>query len=145
MPENEIVRWDSWPCRDEPVGKTALLIAIILITATIAGMVDPVAGPLAAVLLFIILGPYFIRTRYEVSAAGVRKQFPLFNRNRSWDTYKRYVALRDGIFLGTFEQPSRLDSFRGDFLRFTAATDRAAVLALVTAHIALKTKNGGQL
>ena len=127
--------WVSWPLRDEPRRKTALLFAFIAVTVLISSLLALFYGVLAMVLLFILLGPYFLPSRMEVSDAGVKKFFFLFNRDRAWSVYKRFVAQKDGVFLSTFAAPSRLDSFRGDFLRFTRATDRERVMALVTKHV----------
>ena len=95
-----------------------------------------------ALLLFLMLGPYFLPTRYEISESGVVKRFPLFNRSRPWEVYKRYVAMKDGIFLGTFDKPSRLDSFRGDFVRFAGRIDREAVLDMVRTHVTREPGSG---
>jgi len=135
MSASDVIQWDSWPLRDEPARKTLLLIVLIDATVFLAALASVFSGLLAALLLFILLGPYFLRARYELSERGVVKRFPLFNRDRPWDAYKRYAVMRDGVFLGTFEQPSRLDSFRGDFLRFAQGADRARVLALIARRI----------
>jgi hypothetical protein len=129
------ITWVSWPLRDEPRRKTALLLGCVAVTVVIASLIAPLCGPLALLLLFILLGPYFLPCRFEVSEGGVKKFFFLFNRDRPWSVYKRYVAQKDGVFLGTFSTPSRLDSFRGDFLRFTRTTDRQGVIALVEKHV----------
>ena len=129
------IKWVSWPLRDEPRRKTALLLGFVVLTAFIAWLLAPFYGILALPLLFILLGPYFLPCRFEISETGVKKFFFLFNRNRPWSVYKRYVAQKDGVFLGTFAAPSRLDSFRGDFLRFSRTTDRERVSALVRKHV----------
>jgi hypothetical protein len=131
----ETVAWVSWPLRDEPPGKTLLLLALMGLTSALAGLMAISAAPLAAILLCVLLGPYFLPTRYALSPHGVATRFPLFSRNRPWEVYKRYAVLKGGVFLGTFPHPSRLDSFRGDFLRFNKETDTERLLALVRAHV----------
>lgn len=129
------VKWVSWPLRDEPHRKTALLLLCVAVTVFISSLLALYYGILALVLLFILLGPYFLPSRFEVSETGVKKFFFLFNRDRPWSAYKRYVRQKDGVFLSTFPAPSRLDSFRGDFLRFTRTTDCEGVMAPVSAHV----------
>jgi hypothetical protein len=131
----DTVAWTSWPLRDEPPGKTLLLLALMALTSTLAGLMTVSAAPLAAILLFVLMGPYFLPTRYALSPRGVATRFPLFNRTRPWEAFKRCAVLQGGVFLGTFPHPSRLDSFRGVFLRFSRETDTALVLALVRAHV----------
>jgi hypothetical protein len=134
-PDPTAVRWVSWPLRDEPRRKSVLLIAAIAGVSVLAAYQGALYGILAPVLLLILLGPYVLPARFEVSPAGVKVSFFLFNRNRPWGVYKRYATQPDGVFLGTFSTPSRLDSFRGDFLRFSAGTDRQRVLDLVREHV----------
>lgn len=144
MPVSDTIQWVSWPLRDEPPRKTIVLFVVIGLTVALAAAMALVAGLLAALLLFILLGPYFLPTHFEVSARGVEKRFPLFNRSRPWDVYARYAVWPDGVFLGTFPQPSRLDSFRGDFIRFNRQTDRERVLELVRAHLPRKPEKVAQ-
>jgi hypothetical protein len=131
MSNPEPIAWTSWPVRDEPPRKTLLLVSLMALTSLVAALMAMFAGLLAAAMLFILMGPYFLPTSYEVSQRGVEKRFPLFNRSRTWDIYKRYMPMKDGVFLGTFPVPSRLDSFRGDFIRFNGRVDRERVLELV--------------
>ena len=129
------VKWVSWPLRDEPRPKTALLLGLVALTVLVSSLLNLYCGILALVLLFILLGPYFLPCRFEVSETGVKKFFFLFNRYRVWSVYKRCVLQKDGVFLGKFAAPSRLDSFRGDFLRFSRTTDRERVMVLVRKHV----------
>jgi hypothetical protein len=135
MPDGQAIQWVSWPLRDERPRKTASLLAIMVGTAAISFMLAPVYGLLAVLMLFILLGPYFLPSRFEVTEGGVLKRFPLFSRNRPWSVYKRFVLQEDGVFLSPFPHPSRLDSFRGDFLRFSRTTDRQAVMDLVRKNV----------
>ena len=141
--ESNSVEWVSWPLRDEPPAKTILLLVLIGITVGLSWLIMNLSGGiLAAILLFILLGPYFLPTRYKVTENCVESRFPLFNRSRPWSEYKRYAIGKDGIFLGTFPRPSRLDSFRGEFLRFTPGMDRQRVIELVRRHVI--TAEGGR-
>ena len=135
MADADTIRWVSWPLRDEPWRKTALLLALVVLTILLASLWGLLYGTLALVLLVILLGPYFVPSRFELSDSGVRIRFPLFNRSRPWSVYKRYVPQKDGVFLSPSAGPSRLDSFRGDFIRFSRTTDRERVMALVRRHV----------
>jgi hypothetical protein len=143
MTDPETIQWVSWPLRDEPRRKTLLLFALVGLAVAVSAMMSLFAALLAALLLFVLMGPYFLPTRCEVSERGVETRFPLFGRSRSWDVYKRYAVMKDGVFLGTFAEPSRLDSFRGDFLRFHRGMDRERVLELVRRHVP-RTPAGGE-
>jgi hypothetical protein len=136
-PDPTTVRWVSWPLRDESRPKSVLLVAAVAGVSALAAYQGAIYAILAPVLLLILLGPYVLPTRFEVSQTGVKVFFFLFNRNRPWSIYKRHAILRDGVFLGTEPKPSRVDSFRGDFLRFSAAAepDRQRVIDLVRQNV----------
>ncbi|MCG3181272.1 MAG: hypothetical protein BIFFINMI_03651 [Phycisphaerae bacterium] len=131
----DVLRWVSLPIRDEPWPKSALLVGLIVLTAVIGALQAAFLGGLALLLMFILLGPYFLPCRYELTERGMKKFFFMFNRDRTWDTYKRYVIQRDGVFLSTYATPSRLDSFRGDFVRFGPGADRDAVIDLIRRRV----------
>jgi len=138
-PASDVIAWVSLPARDEPWRKTLFLLAIIAVMAVLASFQGGLfLGALALLLVLILMGPYFLPCRFEISDRGVKKWFPLFNRDRPWSVYKRYVPQKDGVFLSTFAAPSRLDSFRGDFIRFSAGTDRQRVMDLVRKHLGAK-------
>ena len=115
-----------------------MLILLIGMTAAIAWMQAPYYGILGVLLMMLLLAPYFLPCRFEVSQGGIKVFFPMFNRDRPWSVYKRYVVRKDGVFLSTFQSPSRLDSYRGDFLRFSASADRERVIELVRKHVVSK-------
>jgi hypothetical protein len=135
MSDADTITWVSLPLRDEPWPKTALLLTLVGATVLVGALQAVFYGVLALALLLVLLGPYFLPCRFEISQRGVKKRFFLFNRDRPWSEYKRYVPRKDGVFLSTFPAPSRLDSFRGDFLRFSRTTDRERVMALVRQHV----------
>ena len=77
---------------------------------------------------------YLLPTRYilDEREAAWRQ---LTWRRRSWSTFRRVDRHADGIFLSPFRRPSRLDSFRGVFLRFGPGVDAGEVVALARARV----------
>ena len=76
MSSSDTITWVSWPLRDEPPRKTILLLALLGLTVALSAMMALIAGLLAALLLFILLGPYFLPTRYRrIPASGSATSF----------------------------------------------------------------------
>lgn len=123
--------WTAHPLRDEPAWKSAALGALIAgFSALAAASLDgAVYGLISLVALAAATLRYLLPTRYllDDQEASWRQ---LTWRRRSWSTFRRVDRHADGIFLSPFRRPSRLDSFRGVFLRFGPGVDADEVVAL---------------
>ncbi len=78
------------------------------------------------------LSRYFVPTRYKFDKQGVETSHLGSRRRLSWDEVRRVRIVEDGVFLSPFKTPSRLDAFRGTFLRFRQ--NRNEVVQLVREH-----------
>ncbi|MFP6591689.1 MAG: hypothetical protein VCE12_14305 [Candidatus Latescibacterota bacterium] len=129
--------WTCHPLREEPPLKSIALIAAIVGSAAVmtVSLGNPVYGAISVVVLALATMDYFLPTRYVIDADGAAwKQ--LVWRRRRWTTFRRFVRHADGIFLSPFRHQSRLDSFRGVFLRFGDGVCADDVDALVKLHVA---------
>jgi hypothetical protein len=111
--------WRSHPVVDD-FPRSVLLVAAVAASCVAAGVCFGGAGYglLAAALLGGSFARYFVPTRYELNRTGVSVRFLGQTRAVAWGDVRRVSVHREGVHLSPFEQPSRLDSFRGTFLRF---------------------------
>ncbi len=123
--------WTAHPLREEPAWKSAALGALIVGFSALAAasLGGAVYGLISLVALAGATVRYLLPTRYllDDQEASWRQ---LTWRRRSWSTFRRVDRHADGIFLSPFRRPSRLDSFRGVFLRFGPGVDADEVVAL---------------
>ena len=123
--------WTAHPLREEPAWKSAALGALIVGFSALAAasLGGAVYGLISLVALAGATLRYLLPTRYllDDQEASWRQ---LTWRRRSWSTFRRVDRHADGIFLSPFRRPSRLDSFRGVFLRFGPGVDADEVVAL---------------
>ena len=75
-------------------------------------------GLLAVAVLVASTSRYLFPTDYELNDRGITEVHLGRRRDTEWSRVGRVVDQNDGIFLGPFRTPSRLDSFRGWFLRY---------------------------
>ncbi len=136
--DNREIAWRSHPWMEEPPAKRAALIAAIVGASAIAGIGIGAlwAGLVSAGFLLISVSRYLLPTTYVVNAEGVRVQFLGIDRALSWTRFRRAALRPDGVFLGTFATPRRLDVWRGCYLR--CPHDRESVYAIARAHIAVE-------
>ena len=130
----QMLVYRSLPLRDD-YPRSLALPAIVAAIAAGVGVSFGSAGwaVFAAGVLGISLARYFFPTEYRLDAEGVRVRFLGQVRARRWAEVRGVYPHGDGVHLSPFASPSRLDPFRGIYVRF--AGNREAVLEVVGAHV----------
>jgi hypothetical protein len=127
--------WTVQPLRQESAARTGLLIAAVVLLSI--GFGYSFGGGEYALLSLIVLAAslsrYWLPTSYEVDAEGVHSKHLGLRQQRAWREFRRVEVRCDGIFLSPFARQSRLDSFRGLFVR--CAENRDAVAAFARCHV----------
>ncbi len=87
---------------------------------------------IAAVLLLLSASSdYLFPLSYRTTIEGIEADTPTNKASLPWSAVRRCVLHRDGVLLTSLPAPSRLDAFRGVFLRFATdgmAGDQASVM-----------------
>jgi len=114
-PEQRI-RWRSHPARDNPV-KMGTVLTISVLAAIFAWFI---AGPfwagMAVLVAFLALYSFWLPTTYTLDESGIEVKRFAYRRRFEWSRFRRWEVDKNGIFLGTFKNPSRLDPWRGVYL-----------------------------
>lgn len=131
----DTLQWESFPLRREKPAKSMLLVALIVASSAAAaiGFEHWFYGLFSLAALTASLSRYFFPTRYVLNGEGISSEHLGLKRRRFWGEFRRADEQRDGIFLRPSVRPSRLDSFRGVFLRFDQ--NRAEVARFVRCHV----------
>lgn len=134
MPET--VRWRSCPLKDD-LPRSLVLVGVYVGLCALVGVAFGGAGYalLSAVLLGASLARYFLPTDFELDEHGVTVRFLRQARKVPWSRVRRVSVQRAGVYLSPFEKASRLDSFRGTFLRFADNSDE--VVSFVKSKLAV--------
>ena len=122
--DKPILSWTSHPFVDFPRNSFFLVIflagfAYVLWRITVVSWEMPLYYYIGIVFLLGSMTTYFIPTRYEfyefkflIFYAGIKVE-------KRYSDFKCYYTDKKGVMLGTFMRPRRLDSFRGQSLRFS--------------------------
>ncbi|NQV17193.1 MAG: hypothetical protein HQ534_01425 [Armatimonadetes bacterium] len=122
--EKTKLSWTSHPFIDFPV--TSIFLVIFLIV--LAVILWQVAVVIWDMPLFYYLGfaifvfsmiTYFIPTRYEFYEMKIIIYYAMIKIERNYSDFKCFYSDKKGIMLGTFMKPRKLDSFRGQSIRFS--------------------------
>jgi len=129
------VRWTSHPLRDEPPWKSAALIGLIAGFSAGAwwSLEGLVYGLITCAVLVASVSRYLLPVHYRLTEREVAVTHAGVTRRTPWDRFQKFHIHPDGVFLSPFGRPSRLDSFRGRFLRFK--DNRDEVMAVVRAGV----------
>ena len=90
-------------------------------------------GALSLAFLFGMNLTLFVPTTYRLDSEGVTVRYLGTTGFRKWGHYRNYYFHDTGVHMTTMPQPSRLDPFRGHFLRYS--NNREAVNAYITEHM----------
>ena len=64
------------------------------------------------------LAPFFFPTTYTLQDDCIIVKSLLRRFTKEWDSFRSYYPDRNGVLLSPFLQPSRLENFRGIYVRF---------------------------
>ncbi len=132
------LEYESFPVRDDWPRSLALVAIVSALAVGIAASFESAGwGAFGAGVLVACLLRYFVPTRYVLDARGVTERFLGRERFRAWSEVRALYPHRDGVHLSPFAAPSRLDPFRGLYVRFApgGGGDPAAVLAFLERHV----------
>lgn len=79
---------------------------------------------LSVVIMLASLSSFFLPTRYELNQEKVKIRFFLTMREREWSAFRSFYVDKNGVLLSPFAKPSRLENFRGIYVRFNRNKDQ---------------------
>ena len=136
---DRVLSWKVHPLLEEPWPKSAALMGLVAaVSAAVAlGFGGWAYGTVSLVVLALSVSRYLLPTHYALDESELRIRHLGRQQQRPWQQCRRADVHGDGVFLSPFTRPSRLDPFRGCFLRFGG--HREAVLRYVGEHVPVDT------
>ena len=119
MADIHSLTWKSHPASERPLA--AVLVAIIIVTAMMAvylSMKEPFMTFLAGLILFVGLSTFFFPTTYIVDSNKVTIKYLFSAKERNLSAFRACYPEKRGILLSPYLSPSRLENFRGFYLRY---------------------------
>lgn len=127
--EQALLRWRSIPARRS---RTSTLLVVLIVLA-VPLLLFVWYGPFFGILGFLIMGgslsSFFLPTDYCLTDQSVYRHYLGIRQKRAWSEFRSFHPDRNGVLLSPFARPSRLENFRGLYLRFEG--NRDDVLAVV--------------
>jgi hypothetical protein len=122
--EEVVLRWQVHLARNHPE-KLAVIIAIVAATGVIAcGWFNSVIpGALMAFVLFGALSDFLLPNSYRFTSTHASATTPLGKRIIAWTDVRRVYLDDEGVKLSPLDKQSRLEAYRGVYLRFGGRRD----------------------
>lgn len=79
---------------------------------------------LSVVIMLVSLSSFFLPTYYELDQDKIRIRYFFTRREREWSAFRSFYVDRNGVLLSPFQRPSRLENFRGIYVRFNRNKDQ---------------------
>lgn len=122
--EEQVLKWIDHPLKKS--GKNLLIVVLFLVIApTVVFFSTRSIFFLLLSIIFLLgsLSTFFLPTTYELTENGIKVKFFFNTRKMEWGKYRSFYVDKNGVLLSPFEKPSRLENFRGIYLRFNQNKD----------------------
>jgi hypothetical protein len=125
MAETTVLKWSS-----HPVKKRATISILVVLFLVVVWLVVYLTTSslfltgLSVVIMLASLSSFFVPTRYELDQEKVSIHYVLGKKEKPWSAFRSFYVDKNGVLLSPFPRPSRLENFRGVYIRFDRNKDR---------------------
>jgi len=115
----ENLTWVAHPARIRKMATVLVSLFLIVIFVLVYLISQSILMIGLAIFIFAgALSTYFFPTRYELSHDKVKVKYLFSAVVKELKNYRSYYPDKNGVLLSPFPRPSRLENFRGIFLRY---------------------------
>ena len=115
----ESLTWKSHQARERPITAALVVIFIFLVLIIVSAiMKSGLMVVLAAAIFIISLSSFFFPTTFTVNDKKVSIKYIFSLKERNLSAFRKCYPERHGILLSPYLSPSRLENFRGFYLRY---------------------------
>jgi hypothetical protein len=121
---------------------TVLATVFIAVCVVLVWLISysPLLTGLAVLILFGSLGGFYFPTRYILYDDHVIVKTTIQTLRKEWSQFRSFYPDKNGVLLSPFARPTRLENFRGLYIKF--ASNRDQVMQIVRSKIDFEVDNG---
>ncbi len=112
------MNWKSCPYKEHPRKTMFLVIFLIAIWVGVYFSFGLYGIIIALILLGGGLLPYWLPTYYSLDEEGIKIKGIILEKVKKWEEFRSYYEDKNGVFLSPFAKPTRLENYRGIYVRF---------------------------
>jgi len=116
----ESLSWKSHPARERPLATilVVLIISLLLLIVYYLTEKNILMLVMAALIMLISLSTFFFPTTYAIDSKKVTIKYQYTVKERNLTAFRSYFPEQRGILLSPYLSASRLENFRGFYLRY---------------------------
>jgi hypothetical protein len=114
--------WTSFPFKEDKSRGILVLCFIFVLSAGVFFLLSRFFSFLTFIVLFLSVIPYYSPTHYKIDKDGIVITHLGIKREKKWNELKRCYIEKNGIFLSPFDINTRLENYRGIFVRVKGET-----------------------
>ena len=131
--------WKVWPAKERPLLSFGLIVFLFAVWIAVGYIYREVVWVFLAVILLLgAVAPYFVITCYGLDREGISVKRYFTTTRKKWGELRSFYPDKRGVLVSPFANPSRLENFRGVYLRFGG--NREKVLAVLEQNIGQRKK-----
>ena len=118
MSDEVVIRWSTHPVKRS--SKISILVILFLFVVWFLVYLTTFSLLLTILSVVIMLGslsPFFLPTYYELDDEKIKVRFFFNTKEKEWSMFRSFYVDKNGVLLSPFERPSRLENFRGLYIR----------------------------
>ena len=113
------LEWTVHPLKANRKVSIGLIIFLIALCTSIYFSFDSLTFLILSVIFLVgSLSSFFLPTTYLLQDDCIIVKTIFRRSSRQWDSFKRYYPDKNGVFFSPFLYPTRLENFRGLYVRF---------------------------
>jgi len=125
MSEKAVLKWSSHPVRKKTFVSILVIVFLFVVWLVVYLTTSSfLLTALSVVIMLVSLSSFFLPTHYELDQEKVKIRFFLTKREREWSAFRSFYVDKNGVLLSPFAKPSRLENFRGIYVRFYQNKDQ---------------------
>jgi hypothetical protein len=117
----ESISWTTHPARERPLAAVIVTIFIIIIMTMVYFIMDHSLFMMivAGAIFTVSLSTFYFPTTFTVDEKNVSIKYRFSVKERNLSAFRQCFPESRGILLSPFLSPSRLENFRGFYLRYS--------------------------
>ena len=120
-----VLKWSTHPIKKKTF-ISVLVVAFLFLVWSVVYLTTSslfLTG-LSVVIMLVSLSSFFLPTYYELDQDKIRIRYVFTRREREWSAFRSFYVDKNGVLLSPFQKPSRLENFRGIYIRFDRNKDQ---------------------
>lgn len=115
----EKLSWVSHPAKVRKIATTMVLLFIVAVFIVVYSVTYSILMVMLAAFIFLgTLSTFFFPTRYELTKDKIKAKYLVNRVEKEMKNFRSYYPDKNGVLLSPFTRPSRLENFRGLYIRY---------------------------